>query len=179
MHRLVRDRPEARLLLAGDMQWPVMREIQRRRLTEIARIVGPTRQMRTLYLAADVTVLPTFYDPSSKVILESLLYGVPAVSTLFNGASQWIYSPTGEHPIPTPFDVEPRGLFHHEHEQPAGRVIGTPTDHASLTQAMAEMCDPGERQRCAEATQQIGDRISMDHHVEKLEVLLREVAADK
>ena len=37
------------------------------------RLIGPTRQMAELYCAADVTVLPTYYDPSSKVVI-CLLY---------------------------------------------------------------------------------------------------------
>ena len=34
----------------------------------------------------DVAVLPTFYDPSSRFILEALAAGKPVITTKYNGA---------------------------------------------------------------------------------------------
>jgi glycosyltransferase involved in cell wall biosynthesis len=34
----------------------------------------------------DVGILPTFYDPSSRFILETLAAGKPAITTRYNGA---------------------------------------------------------------------------------------------
>ena len=158
--------PRARLIIAGCQPHHAT-------VSSAIRWVGPTRQMDALYAAADVTVLPTWYDPSSKVVLESLLHGVPAISTLYNGASQWIFDPTGEQQPPSPFDAQaPAALL----EGQAGRIIRSPEETDALADAMTQLCDDQTRASCAEATAGLADKISMDVHVDQLEALLRELA---
>jgi D-inositol-3-phosphate glycosyltransferase len=118
------------------------------------RMVGPTNQMVELYCAADVTVLPTFYDPSSKVVIESLMMGVPAISTRFNGSSDAIV----------------------EDGQVRGRVIDDPADIAALAAAMHELVDTAERARCAAATTGLAEALSVKRHVDRLEMVLIESA---
>jgi UDP-glucose:(heptosyl)LPS alpha-1,3-glucosyltransferase len=162
----IQDRePRARLVIAGTHP-------RHAPMHHAIRWIGPTRQMDALYAAADVTVLPTWYDPSSKVVLESLLHGVPAISTLHNGASQWIFDPTGERQPPSPFDphqAEP--LIHGK----AGRIIRNPADVDALADAMIQLCDDDVRAACAAATEGLAAKISMDVHVDQLEALLREL----
>jgi len=113
------------------------------------RIIGPTRSMPKLFAAADVTVLPTFYDPSSKVVIESLMMGVPAISSGRNGASDFILPEEG----------------------PArGRVVDDPADVCGLAEAMAALCDPATRQACAKAiAPDMAEQLSMARHVDRLE----------
>ena len=40
------------------------------------------------YAAADIYLLPTFYDPMSLVVLEALASGLPVITTRYNGASE-------------------------------------------------------------------------------------------
>jgi glycosyltransferase involved in cell wall biosynthesis len=49
--------------------------------------LGPVRQIQNLLSAADVAVLPTFYDPSSRFILEAIAAEKPVITTRFNGAT--------------------------------------------------------------------------------------------
>lgn len=116
-------------------------------------VIGQSSDMPKLYVAADVTVLPTYYDPSSKVVLESLMLGTPAISTRYNGASDFI----------TPTEGPSRG-----------RVIDDPDDGQALTDAMAELCDPDVRQACRDAMGDVAQQVSMQTHVAALERLLRE-----
>ncbi|MEN6335937.1 MAG: glycosyltransferase family 4 protein [Phycisphaerales bacterium] len=60
-----------------------------RRLGVEDRVVflGPLKQVQNAIAAADVGILPTFYDPSSRFILEVLAAGKPVVTTRFNGAA--------------------------------------------------------------------------------------------
>lgn len=60
-----------------------------RRLGVEDRVVflGPLNQVQNAIAAADVGILPTFYDPSSRFILETLAAGKPVVTTRFNGAA--------------------------------------------------------------------------------------------
>lgn len=166
--------PRAKLIIAGALDHGATRDVARHGLESAVRWVGPTRQTDALYTAADVTVLPTWYDPSSKVVLESLLHGVPAISTLYNGASQWVLSPTGRSPLPSPFDRnrgEPVG-----DAQPAGRVVDSPDNIPALTHAILQLCEDDERERCAAATIGLDIQITMKRHVDELEALLMELA---
>ncbi|MHC4994092.1 MAG: glycosyltransferase family 4 protein [Planctomycetota bacterium] len=168
----------ARLIVAGTLDHRYQAQARRLGVSDAIRFVGPTRDTDPLYTACDVTVLPTFYDPSSKVVLESLLHGRPAISTLFNGASQWIHSPTGELPPPSPFDPDAADALDHPGPR-AGRVIADPSDVDALAAAMIELCDDDERARCAAATEGLADHITMDAHVDRLMELFERVAPQK
>lgn len=60
-----------------------------RRLGVESRIIflGALKQVQNAIAAADVGILPTFYDPSSRFILEALAAGKPVITTRFNGAA--------------------------------------------------------------------------------------------
>ncbi len=166
----------ARLLIAGTLASSFVFKAERMRLNEVIRWIGPTRRIDALYAAADVTVLPTFYDPSSKVVIESLRHGVPAISTRFNGASQWIADPTRGAVNTSPY--APASA--HEGAdlpQPAGRVISSPSAIDELVAAMTDLCDADQRRRCAEACATLDPRLRMSRHVEALMGLLEQVAA--
>ncbi len=129
-------------------------------LRQHVRYLGHSREMPALFAAADVTVLPSWYDPSSKVVLESLMMGTPAISTAFNGASDHLRR-TDQNP-----DTPVRG-----------RVIADPGDAAALAVAMTELSDPAERARCAAVCAGLADHLSMTRHVDALGRLLAEAAA--
>ncbi len=58
--------------------------------SERVRFLGPVprAKMRALYAAADVFVLPTFYDPFSNACIEALAAGLPVITTTANGFSE-------------------------------------------------------------------------------------------
>ncbi|MCE9590437.1 MAG: glycosyltransferase family 4 protein [Planctomycetes bacterium] len=146
----------ATLLMVGSIGYAEQLQAARLGVRDSVKIVGQTSQMAALYCAADVTVLPTFYDPSSKVVIESLMMGTPAISTAFNGASDFIVA---------------GGLVR-------GRVIPDPHDVEALAAAMRELSDPAERARCAAASAGLAEELSMKRHVDRLEAVLR-AAAEK
>lgn len=145
------------LVLAGSQAYDQQRMVAELGLRDQVRFIGPTRQMQALFCAADVTVLPTWHDPSSKVVLESLMMGTPAISSAFNGASDWI---------------EADGLQR-------GRVVADPGDVEGLCQAMADMADAAERDRCRQATAGLDEQLTMARHVEALEQVLQACAAER
>ena len=55
--------------------------INQHRLTDRVRLLGPTNDVRTVYWASDIFVLPSLYDPSSNAILEALACGLPCITT--------------------------------------------------------------------------------------------------
>lgn len=123
-------------------------------IREHVRFLGMTQHMAPLYAAADATVLPTFYDPCSKVVIESLMMGTPAISTAYNGASDCLREAATGSPA-------------------RGRVIADPGDVPALAQAMADLADPQQRRLCAQATAGLDQELSMTRHVDQLEQVLR------
>ena len=57
-----------------------------------AKFVGPTNDLAALFGAADVFVLPTYYDPFSNACLEALAAGLPVITTPSNGFSEILTS---------------------------------------------------------------------------------------
>lgn len=152
--RLLNDRgTSVTVMVAGRLYYQFQRQAADLDVRRQIRFVGLTTRMAPLYCAADVTVLPSFYDPSSKVVIESLMLGVPAISTAFNGASAYL------------------------EEGPTGRVVDDPADAAALADAMAELADPEIRGKCREAASGLRERLSMSRHVDELERLLLGCAA--
>ncbi len=49
--------------------------------------LGTVRHIQNALSIIDVAVLPTFYDPSSRYILEAIAAGKPVITTKFNGAT--------------------------------------------------------------------------------------------
>ena len=95
--------------------------------------LGPLRQVQNAIAAADVGVLPSFYDPSSRFILEALAAGKPVITTRFNGAAD--HFTDGRHGIvidsPDNIPALARGdpPFHHRRPPPTG-VAGDPRGQA-------------------------------------------------
>lgn len=142
------------VLMAGQMGYSQQHLAAKLDVRDQIRFVGATSHMDRLYCASDVTVLPSFYDPSSKVVIESLMMGVPAISTSFNGASDMIL-PGG-------------GITR-------GRVIDNPADQDALADAMEQLADPASRSQCAAMTKGLSHAFSMQVHVQKLMMLFEEV----
>ncbi|MEZ6189887.1 MAG: glycosyltransferase family 4 protein [Phycisphaerales bacterium] len=141
----------AMVLLAGDFWHQHNREAEQRGVRDRVCFLRHTRQIEALYSAADVTVQPTFYDPASKVVIESLMMGVSAISTAYNGASDLI----------SPADGPSRG-----------RVIPDPADAVALADAMQALADPAERESCRAACVGLESGLSMAGHVDLLKRLL-------
>ncbi|MEM9415643.1 MAG: glycosyltransferase family 4 protein [Planctomycetota bacterium] len=157
LRRLKDDGVNAVVLLAGKYRYTHHSWIAQMGVRDRVRMVGQTDDMRTLYAAADVTVLPTFYDPASKVVLESLMLGTPAISTRYNGASDFL--------------TEQGGFFT---GPPRGRVIDDPADPVALAGAMADLCDREALEACRAAMGTVAEQVSMEAHVLALEGLLRQ-----
>ena len=143
------------LLMAGSRAYQAHAMVNQLELAPYVRVLGFTEQMATLYAGADVTVLPTFYDPCSLVVIESLMAGTPAISTAYNGASDFI-APEGS-PL-------------------RGRVIADPADATALAKAMIQLADPQTREQCRLATEGLHDQLNIERHIDQIQALLIQCA---
>jgi len=89
--------------------------------------LGPLRKIETALVVCDVAVLPTFYDPSSRFILEALAADKPVITTRFNGATD---------------------LFtNHRH----GRIVDIPQNIPALAEAISHFTDTDNINKAAAA----------------------------
>lgn len=146
------------VLLAGPFGYAHQQAIAAMGLRDRVRFVMQTRHMPALYAAADATVLPTYFDPSSKVIIESLMMSTPAITTAFNGAADFILPGEGE-------EGGGRGV-----------VIDDPADDAALAAAMTQIADADRHRAMAAACDGLSDTLSMRRHVDRLEQVLRDTS---
>jgi UDP-glucose:(heptosyl)LPS alpha-1,3-glucosyltransferase len=103
-----------RLLVAG------RGESARYRSTR-ARFLGEVADLRPIYAAADVFILPTIYDPFSNACLEALASGLPVITTRANGFCEIM------------------------EDRIHGSIVDLPDDLAGLRSALEAWSDPTQR----------------------------------
>ncbi|MHC4195210.1 MAG: glycosyltransferase family 4 protein [Planctomycetota bacterium] len=89
--------------------------------------LGAVRRIQNVLSIADVAVLPTFYDPASRFILEAIGAGRPVITTNFNGATD---------------------LFVRDRH---GKVIDSPDNISALAEAISYFTNRDNIQKSAEA----------------------------
>jgi UDP-glucose:(heptosyl)LPS alpha-1,3-glucosyltransferase len=107
------------------------------------------------YAAADVFVLPTFYDPCSLSVSEAAASGLPSVTTRFNGAAELLT------------------------EGIDGSVIADPADDAELARALRPLLEPHVRQRMGEAARKLALKHTLDHNCDQIMAIYQQIAGRK
>ncbi len=118
---------------------------------------GPAGSISNLLAVTDVAVLPTYYDPSSRFILESLAAGKPVITTKYNGATD-LFTPDRH-----------------------GRVFESPGDVDSLAQAMKYFCSAEHITAAKKAIEQddIKSKVSIEAHCKKLLALYETILKNR
>src|SRR5207249_10716697 len=88
---------------------------------EPVQFLGEVEDVRRVYAAADIFILPTIYDPFSNACLEALACGLPVITTRSNGFSEIIEN--GVH----------------------GSIVDPPGDLPALRDAIRFWSDPSRR----------------------------------
>jgi len=108
----VTERSPCLLVLGGGKVGPYRRLAQRLGVERHIVFLGRAENVQDVLSISQVGILPTFYDPSSRFILEALAAGKPVITTVFNGAIDHFVD--GRH----------------------GRVVDTPNNIQALAQAI-------------------------------------------
>jgi UDP-glucose:(heptosyl)LPS alpha-1,3-glucosyltransferase len=119
--------------------------------------LGPLADVHLALAAADAAVLPTYYDPCSRFILEALACGKPVITTRFNGAAERCV------------------------DRRHGAIIDDPRDARALAEALAWLADDPNTRSAAEAIQQddLAENISIGRHAEMMVQLYQFVLANR
>jgi len=142
------------LIVAGSSRVHKYRQLAKK-LNVPRKIIflGPVRNIQNVLSIADVAVLPTFYDPSSRFVLEAIAANKPVITTKFNGA--------------TDLFVENRH----------GKVIDKPENVPALAQAMSYFTNTDNIHRISEAiiADNIKEKICISRVAEQMDSLYESI----
>jgi len=132
------------IVVGGGNPEPYERHAALRDVGRAVHFAGPAEEIFPWYSTADACLLLSWYDPCSRVVLEAVRWGVPAITTACNGAGE-LLSRTG-----------------------AGIVVASPKDTKAVVAALDELADPQRRAARAAACAAAGEHVSMQRHVSEL-----------
>ena len=139
------------LVVGRDNPTRFLRRLQALKLEKYVTFTGHTQRPGSFFFAADVCVHPTYYDPCSRVILEALSYGLPCITTRFNGASE-VMTDGGE-----------------------GFVIDTPDNVGLWARRIDELRSAELRRKMGEKALLLRDRLGMSRHVDELDAVYHDL----
>jgi len=145
---------QAYLIVAGNDRAHKYRQLAKK-LNVHRKIIflGPIRHIQTALSIIDVAILPTFYDPSSRYILEAIAANKPVITTEFNGATD---------------------LFVNDRH---GKVIDRPENSPALAQAISYFTDTNNIQKTSQAivADNLKEKISISRVAEQLQSLYESI----
>jgi len=149
---LCRDR-KLRLMVAGRGD-PSGYKPKRFFTEEPVRFLGEIVDLRPIYAAADVFILPSIYDPFSNACLEALACGLPVITTRDNGFSEIVEN--GVH----------------------GSVVDFPNNVTALRDAIRFWSDESRRATARSATAERASRFDMAPNVAATLKIVVQLAAN-
>jgi len=119
--------------------------------------LGSVSHIQSALSMADVAILPTFYDPASRFILEALAAGKPVITTRFNGAADLFVD--GRH----------------------GKVIDKPQNIEALAEAIGFFTDTDNIEKASKAIAEdnLKDKISVGRAARELMALYESILQRK
>jgi len=112
--------------------------------TENVIFAGMQNNIEQLLGASDICLQPTFYDPASLVVLESLASGVPVITTKHNGMGEIITNGR------------------------EGFVINEPCDILELTKSVEYLIDKENLKNSIFAARQLAEKYSLINNYKEI-----------
>jgi phosphatidylinositol alpha-mannosyltransferase len=143
---LKQEMPSARLRLSGRMSPALRSELLQSVPAAVGADIevlglGAVEDIPRLYREASLTVLPSMWEPSGTVLIESMASGTPVVGTNHGGIPEFVTPEVG-----VLFDPQTDG-----EETRNARGLA-----AAMLEGLALAARPGTRQRCREHSYQFG-----------------------
>ncbi len=136
-----------RIMVIGGGDFKSYKSLARQlRLDQRILFMGSTDHMPGLLQMCDAVVLPTYNDACSRMVLEALAVGKPAITTAFNGAAEFL------------------------REGDYGFVIDRCDDVSALAEALLHLCDRNRQQQMCRAIEadRLYEKVSMKRHAREL-----------
>ncbi len=122
-----------------------------RNVGPLVHILAPMREIFRWYCAADICVLLSWYDPCSRVVLEATRWGLPSITTGFNGAAEVLAG--------------------------GGIVVSSPAATEEVVAAMDTLSDAAKREEMSRQCLQVAPKLGMNRHVDELLKVYKEILA--
>ncbi len=103
---------------------------------------GTSKEIFRWYAAADACILLSWYDPCSLVVLEAARWGIPCITTSFNGATTLLGA--------------------------GGVLVPSPADTQAVVAGLEKMADLRQRQEMSKICLGMADQLSMARYIEQL-----------
>jgi UDP-glucose:(heptosyl)LPS alpha-1,3-glucosyltransferase len=151
------ERPPCLIVVGAGKIAPYRRLAQRLGVAQHIVFLGPSQSVQDVLAISHVAVLPTFYDPSSRFILEALAASKPVITTRFNGATDHFVD--GRH----------------------GRVVETPENTQALAEAIAHFTTSENITRATQAilADSLKEKISVRRVAGELDRLYQSLLDEK
>jgi UDP-glucose:(heptosyl)LPS alpha-1,3-glucosyltransferase len=145
------NRANFKLLVVGEHpSQSIRRYIRKKHVQDMIVFKGPTRSIEQVYADSDVMVLPTYYDACSLVVIEAMTFGLPPITTVYNGVA---------------------GIISDGHN---GYVINHPPHPKELSEKMRDLLSREQRMRISEEAVQTSKSLTMEeNHRQMIEVFNR------
>ena len=121
---------------------------------ERTRFLGEVPDLRPLYAAVDIFILPTIYDPFSNACLEAMASGLPVITTRANGFSEVM------------------------EDRIHGSIVDQPEEISDLRNAIQAWSDPTRRQVARPSILKRATQFDISRNVERtLEIVLQSASS--
>jgi UDP-glucose:(heptosyl)LPS alpha-1,3-glucosyltransferase len=142
----------ARLVVVGGAPaGAYRRRAERAGVGDRVQFEGHVQDVFPLYSAADAVAHLSWYDACSRVVLEAIRWGVPSLTTRYNGAAEIVGA--------------------------AGIVVDSPGAVAAAAEAMAQLADPQQRRAMTAACRGLADFVGLARQVDQLLDLYADILA--
>jgi UDP-glucose:(heptosyl)LPS alpha-1,3-glucosyltransferase len=147
--------PKMRLLVAGRGNKRLYKAKHSRFLAdEPIQFLGEVTNLLPVYMAADIFVLPSVYDPFSNACLEALACGLPVITTRDNGFKEII------------------------EDRIHGSIVDSADDVAGLRSALEVWSDPVRRNAAKPSILKRASEFDISKNIDKTLEILLQAAAD-
>lgn len=142
-HHLQGGKTQARLVVVGhDNPEVYRRRAEKKGIGAQVVFAGPTENIFQWYAGADACILLSWYDPCSRVVLEATRWGIPSITTAYNGAAEVLND--------------------------GGILVNSPVDTEAVVAAIDSLSEPRGRAERAKNCLRIADQVSIERHVDEL-----------
>ena len=144
MGRLVEAGHKARLLVVGTGEIARYKRLASKfGAGDAVHFIGDQHDPLSYYHAADVFVLPTYYDPCSLVVLEALACGLPVITTKVNGVHEFM------------------------EQERDGFVMSDPEALEELVSYMTTLLDPDRRAEASRAARALAEQHTVERNCDE------------